>query len=286
MCATSHQHLLPGQQCLAAPLRTQCQHGTKASPRSGPCYSVARIGLPPACRFHRIGGGPGACSVLTHRATVSSACCCARPRRRMAPRWRPASPFAPSTPGEWTNWRGAAATQPVPSRRFLVHRRRTLYRTLLSSRSQDPACQPSLPASLDRDRRTALLEVGAGWLVGVRWSRESCPLPAIGSDISGHDAASNAGGSRLSAPSLPAPTGKGSHSLVPRLARPSRPSQSQAQERTARNRPPTASHARNRRRVRAVPAATDVAMARRVIWALGRPGQQKKEKKKQTGGES
>lgn len=246
MCATSHQHLLPGQQCLAAPLRTQCQHGTKPSPRSGPCYSVARIGLPPACRFHRIGGGPGACSVLTHRATVSSACCCARPRRRMAPRWRPASPSAPSTPGEWTNWRGAAATQPVPSRRFLVHRHRTLYRTLLSSRSQDPACLPSLPASLDRDRRIALLGVGAGWLVGVRWSRESCPLPAIGSDISGTTQRATRAARGCQPRACLPQQARAAIRWSPDFARPSRPSQSQAQaqERTARNRPPTASHAR------------------------------------------
>lgn len=287
MCATSHQHLLPGQQCLAAPLRTQCQYGTKASPRSGPCYSVARIGLPPACRFHRIGGGPGDCSVLTHRATVSSACCCARPRRRMAPRWRPASPSAPSTPGEWTNWRGAAATQPVPSGDSsctgAVH-------------CTEPYCRrdhKTQPASVVGQGQEDSSPWGWCWLVGRRplvpgiMSTSRHRLRHLGARrseqrgrleaVSPEPACPNRQGQPFAGPQtrpsqsaipVPGPGTNGTEPSAHRIAR------------------PHALHHLNRRRVRAVPAATDVAMDRRVIWALGRPGQQKRKKRNRRGGES
>lgn len=133
---------------------------TEASPRSGPCYSVARIGLPPACRFHRTGGA-GGCSVLTHRATVSSA----------------------AVPGLVAEWLPVGDLPPRPRHRRPVSGRtgEGLQRPS-QSRVGDSSCtgavpctepycrrghktQPaSLPASLDR--RTA--PWGWCWLVGRR----------------------------------------------------------------------------------------------------------------------
>lgn len=207
---------------------------TKASPRSGPCYSVARIGLPPACRFHRIGGGRGLLSA--HPPSHCVQCCCARPRRRMAPRWRPASPSAPSTPGEWTNWRGAAATQPVPRRRFLVHRCSTLYRTLLSSRSQDPACQP---ASVVGQEDSSLGLVLVGWSASAGPGNHVHFPPSAPTSRGTTQRATRA--ARGCQPRACRPQQARAAIRWSQAPRPSRPSQSQAQERTARNRPPTAS---------------------------------------------
>jgi hypothetical protein len=200
-------------------------------------WARARIGLS-ACRFHRIGG----CSPAVCAAAVFTV----RPRRRMAPRWRPASRSAPSTPVEWTNWREGCSNPASPESAIPRAPAPYTVQNLIvveATRPKLPSCWPWV----------------AGWLVGRgHWSRESCPLPAIGSDISGQRRNEQSGRLEAVSPRLvpvpvpvPVPGTNGTEPSAHRIARIAPPEPSSAAECSTD-----------------VPAATDVAMARRVIWAV------------------